>query len=170
MKANVRFIILIAICLTGYHFMFGQGRKSSEVTIVNEVAATARPKLKVKARSAKSTILVRPKIAQEPFKAKSLEVSRPRASQKPEAKQVNFFISEQILADLEAEWNNLPATTVARREDRGWRMVRVDQDSGFTRIGIRTGDLITTDFLKNLEMSNLQQSDRFQQILNRVTR
>ena len=96
----------------------------------------------------------------------------PLQVKKPEVRKqvVDFNLTESIVVQMEHDWNDLPLQAEARREDRGWRLLKVAPESVFYRAGLRAGDLVTTDFLDRFRNSNTDMVNRVEQILNRITR
>ncbi len=86
---------------------------------------------------------------------------------------VSIDLSESNIQNMEHAWRDLPEQAEAKREDRGWRLTRVTPDSSFHQAGLRSGDLITTDFLSQMASHNSGGrvlALRFESILNRITR
>jgi hypothetical protein len=82
-------------------------------------------------------------------------------------------LSERVIDEMEYNWNSLTAQAEAAREMRGWRFTRVNSDSSFYRAGLRTGDLITEDFLTVLRSQDTTAHHlayRIELILNHITR
>jgi hypothetical protein len=85
--------------------------------------------------------------------------------------RVEVTLSEVAVAAMEHQWNDLALQAEARREPRGWQILRVEKGSIFAVIGLRAGDLVTTDFLERVADEYAGDlSQRFEKILNRITR
>jgi hypothetical protein len=88
----------------------------------------------------------------------------------PKKHFVDLTFSESLIAQMEYDWNILPLQAEAKREERGWRFVRVNEGTPFAQAGLRPGDLVTTEFLDNLRNSNSQLVLRLEHVFNKVSR
>jgi len=166
MNTLSRFAIGFAAGLLAYHFF---------LTTPNSPPAPAAPQVHRETAEAKPTHAAQVKVA--PRKIESnipAQTAQPpeRAPAATPKKMVALSLTEDVIRNIEEQWNDLPQLAEAVRELRGWRIVRVETGSVFAKTGLKQGDLVTTEFLENLRTSHNQATLalRVEQVLNRITR
>lgn len=136
----------------------------NEPGVEQEASAVAKVVEKPSLGSAKEKKVNAAPIIQMADQAKTVQL--------PKKQVLKIDLSERTINEMEYDWSSLSAQAEAVREIRGWRFTRVNADSPFYRAGLRTGDLITEDFLNALRgqdtAANL--AYRIELILNRITR
>lgn len=84
---------------------------------------------------------------------------------------LELIISEEIVTELEKNWQDLPYQIRLSAEDRGLRVSYLSENSLFIKVGLQSGDLIGYDTLQTMKDSNsntYQLSNRVVRILNYV--
>lgn len=84
----------------------------------------------------------------------------------PASHKLNISISDELISDLEEQWNDLPNQVRLQREARGYRVIFLQKGSSFSRTGLRQGDLITRESLEEL----LSSENGDQELTARVVR
>ncbi|NJL24485.1 MAG: hypothetical protein HC902_04500 [Calothrix sp. SM1_5_4] len=113
-------------------------------------------------------------IAPPPHAVKPAEQPKAKPDElKPAKTVIQVSVSEDIIQKLENNWSDLPNSAEARKEARGWRIVRLGSASPLSLTGLREGDLVTADFLADLSQQGqdgVNLALRMEQILNRISR
>lgn len=164
MKVFNALIIFVAGMLV-YHLFFARNQSlqvSKEIERENSRAAQKPFKLE---NVVAKQVAVKP----EGLKVKETPPAENKV-QRSVAQRVSLDLTEETVQKMEDIWNDLPLLAEARRESRGWRMTRIQENSIFFKAGFRAGDLITDEFLKQLQIGQETLAFRTQQILNRITR
>lgn len=105
-------------------------------------------------------------------KKTSATSSKPSITKKTSLVGRQMTVSNQIIEQLERDWNDLPQQVRLVREEEGWRVTNLQKASSFARLGFVEGDLITKeafDALNRMGPIDQDLARRFSRILNRVT-
>lgn len=96
--------------------------------------------------------------------------TEPEAEQKkPQERELT--LNDAIVRQMESQWYQLPQMVKMNREQRGWRVHYVNQNSVFAEAGFRQNDLITDKAIYSLQDQNSKSNGlahRLIRILNHV--
>lgn len=84
----------------------------------------------------------------------------------------HITLTSETVKKLEEDWRDLAQQVRLVRENDGWRVTNLQNNSLFAQIGFRDGDLITANAIESLRTAEPGHEDlpeRFLKVLNQVT-